>query len=80
MMEYQKRRDTLGKYEPAKYDKRVEFTPPYYYTAILDVDSSHHVYYRGVSFVEAQKALEHLPLDIYEGPDVPFSVFYPRRA
>lgn len=75
MIEYQKRPDTSGKFKTVKYDKRIEFVPPFY-IAMLDTDAGITIYYKGCSFTIAQRSLEHLPSDVYEGPEVPFSVFH----
>jgi len=79
MREYRKKPDILEKCKPVKYDKRVEFVSPYY-TAILDINSNCYIYYKGTSFLRAQWVLEQLPPDVFDAPEIPFSVFYPGRA
>lgn len=79
MIKCRRKLGTPEKFEPVKQDKRIEFDGTYY-SAILENDSGPYLYYWGLTLLGAQKAIETAPSNVYEGPDVPFSVFYPGRA
>ena len=79
MKEFRRRLDILDQYEPVQYDKRiVKIYDDYFLAGIVRDNVSANV--SSFSTLErAQEALDKYPPDVYEGYDVPWSVFYPGR-
>jgi len=66
-----------GKYEPVAYDKYILFSEGLFIAVIRK--GSQAVSFIRDTLTEAQAILDCYPPDVFEGVDVPWSVFYPRR-
>lgn len=65
---------TDSPYEPVAFDKSIKLLNGSY-NAIIRMDGQEWLFPRH-SMTEAQKLLDCFPTEVYEGHDVPFSVFY----
>ena len=65
-------------YEPVKYDKSITKVDDHYIAQIQYNDITTQQANTKV-LKDAQKILSFFPSDVYDGPDVPWSVFYPGR-
>ena len=64
------------RWEPVAYDKSIRPSGRMF-EAVIRMDDVEHKFERH-SILEAQKLLDCFPNEVYEGHDVPKSVFYPR--
>ena len=64
-----------GKYEPVAYDVSISMRKGIFLLTIRQDDEVSN--FTAKTLRMAQAMMDHLTPDIYSGPDVPWSVFYP---